>query len=109
MIQKKLLYQTILKHYVKVWIYLLPNMSFYWGDFNAGMERSSTNTFCSNYNLTSTINKSACYKNPGKPTYIDLILTNCPGSFQNSCAIETDLSDFHKNDCHGNKNILSEN
>ena len=41
-------------------------------------------------------NKLTCYKNPDKPTYIDLILTNCPGSFQNSCVIETGLSDFHK-------------
>ena len=31
-----------------------------------------------------------------KPSYIDLILTNCPRSFQNSCAIETGLSNFHK-------------
>ena len=42
------------------------------------------------------INKPTCYKNPDKPTCIDLILTNCPGSFQNSCVIETVLSDFHK-------------
>ena len=27
---------------------------------------------------------------------MDLILTNCPHSFQNSCVIETGLSDFHK-------------
>ena len=25
-------------------------------------------------------NKPTCYKNPDKPTCIDLILTNCPGS-----------------------------
>ena len=42
------------------------------------------------------IYKPTCYKNPDKPTCIDLILTNCPGSFQNSCVIETGLSDFHK-------------
>ena len=42
------------------------------------------------------INKPTCYKNPDKPTCIDLILTNCPRSFQNSCVIETGLSDFHK-------------
>ena len=41
------------------------------------------------------INKPACYKNPGKPSCIDLILTNCPSSFQNSSVIETGLSDFH--------------
>ena len=38
------------------------------GDFNAGMEDSSTKTFCSSYNLTSLINKPSCYKNPDKPT-----------------------------------------
>ena len=42
------------------------------------------------------INKPTSYKNPGKPTCIDLILTNCSGSFQNSCVIQTGLSDFHK-------------
>ena len=42
------------------------------------------------------INKPTCYKNPDKPTCIDLILTNFPGSFQNSCVIQTGLSDFHK-------------
>ena len=65
-------------------------------DFHAGMEDSSIKIFCGNYNLTSMINKSACYKNPDKPTCIDLILANCPGSFQNSCAVETVLPDFHK-------------
>ena len=57
------------------------------GDFNAGMEGSSIKIFCSNFNLTSMINKPTCYKNPDKATCIDLILTNCPGSFQNSCVI----------------------
>ena len=69
---------------------------FFLGDFNAEMEDSSIKTFCSNFNLTSMINKPTCYKNPDKPTCIDLILTNCSGSFQNSCVIGTGLSDFHK-------------
>ena len=60
------------------------------------MEDSSIKIFCSNFNLSSVINKPTCYKNPDKPTCIDLILTNCPGSFQNSSVIETGLSDFHK-------------
>ena len=51
------------------------------GDFNYGMEDTSIKVFCSNYNLTSMINKPTCYKNPDKLTCIDLILTNCPGSF----------------------------
>ena len=60
------------------------------GDFNAGMEDSSIKIFRSNFNLISMINKPTCYKNPDKLTCIDLIL-----KFQNSCVIETGLSDFH--------------
>ena len=66
------------------------------GDFNTGLEDSSLKIFCSNYNLTSIINKPTSYKNPDKLTCVDLILTNCAGSFQNSCVIETGLSDFHE-------------
>ena len=43
------------------------------GDFNAGTEDSSIKTFDSNFDLTSMISKPACYKNPDKPTSIDLI------------------------------------
>ena len=35
-------------------------------------------------------------KNPDKPKCIDLLLTNKNRSFQNSCVIDTGLSDFHK-------------
>ena len=42
------------------------------------------------------VNKATCYKNPNKPTCIDLITTNYPGLFQNSCVVEIALSDFHK-------------
>ena len=66
------------------------------GDFNAGIEDASMKNFCSSYNLRSMINKATCFKNPDKPSCIDLILTNCSRSFQNSCAIETGLSDFDK-------------
>ena len=52
------------------------------GDFNAGVEDSAIKNCCSSYNLTSMLNKPACFKNPR--------------SFKNSCAIETGLSDFHK-------------
>ena len=42
------------------------------------------------------INRPKCFKNPEKPSCIDLNLTNFPRSFQNSSANETGLSDFHK-------------
>ena len=40
------------------------------------------------------INRPTCFKNPEKLSY--LILTSFSRSFQNSCAIERGLSDFHK-------------
>ena len=78
----------------------------YLGDFNAGVEDSSVNNFCSSFNLTSTINKPTCFKKPDKPSCINLILTNCPKSFQNSCDIEAGLSDFHKLMVRVNKDNL---
>ena len=66
------------------------------GDFNARVEDSSVKNFCSSFNLTSMINQPTCFKNPDKPSCIDLILTNCPRGVQISCVIETGLSDFHK-------------
>ena len=48
------------------------------GDFNVGVEDTDIKSFCSSYILTSMVKKVTCYKNPEKPTCIDLILTNCP-------------------------------
>ena len=42
------------------------------------------------------VKKPACFKNPAKPTCIDLIITNKPGMFQNAKTYEIGLSDFHK-------------
>lgn len=42
------------------------------------------------------LNKPTCYNNPNKLSCIDLTLTKHLCSFQNSCAIETELSDFHR-------------
>ena len=65
------------------------------GDFNVGVEDSSVKNFCSSFNFTSMINKPTCFKNPEKPC-IDLILTNYPRIFQNSCVIDIGLSGFYK-------------
>ena len=37
-----------------------------------------------------------CYKNPLKPSSIDLILTNRSRSIENSLTLDTGLSDHHK-------------
>ena len=38
---------------------------------------------------------TTCYKNPDKPTCIDLIFMKCPNYFQKINVFETGLSDFH--------------
>ena len=44
-----------------------------------------------------TLNRGpACFKNPNNPSCIDLFLTNRQQCFQQTCAIETGISDFHK-------------
>ena len=48
------------------------------------------------YKLKKLIKVLTCFKNPERPTSIDEMLTNSNRSFQNSCAIEMGLSDFHK-------------
>ena len=65
-------------------------------DFNVSIDNSYMAGFCDTYYLRSLITEPTCYKNPENPTCIDLILTNHPLSFQNSCVLETGLSDFHK-------------
>ena len=66
------------------------------GDLNISMEDNNMRHFCKSYNLKSLIKVQTCYKNPESPSCIDLILSNKPRNFQNSCLIETSLSDFHK-------------
>ena len=66
------------------------------GDLNAGIEETTMKSFCESYNLIDLIKQPTCFKNPEKPSCIDLILTNRPKSFQSTCVIETGLSDFHR-------------
>ena len=66
------------------------------GDFNSETEENDMKEFCDSYNLKNLIKEPTCYKNPLKPSKIDLMLTNKNRSFQNSQTIETGLSDFHK-------------
>ena len=65
------------------------------GDFNAEPEEESIVEFLKLYNLKNLVKQNTCSKNPDKPTFIDLILTNCPHSFQNTDTFNTGLSDFH--------------
>ena len=51
---------------------------------------------CDIYHLKNLVSVPTCYKNPFKPSCIDLFLKNCSRSFQDTQVIETGLSDFHK-------------
>ena len=66
------------------------------GDFNACVDDEALMTFCKSYSFNSLIKLPSCFINPKSPTYIDLMLTNKPHSFQTKCVIETGLSDFHR-------------
>ena len=65
------------------------------GDFNVETKEPCMQSFLELYGLRNLISERTCYKNPGKFSSIDLILTNSSLSFQNSCAIGTGLSNFH--------------
>ena len=65
------------------------------GDFIMDVEEPHMKTFCENYSLQNLIKQPIRYKNPSRPTCIDLMLTNVPRSFQSTCVIETGLPDFH--------------
>ena len=52
--------------------------------------------FCESYRFKSLIKDPTCFENLENLSCINLILANSPHTFQNSCVIETGLSDFHK-------------
>ena len=66
------------------------------GDFSSEMVESAVENFCGTYHLHNLIKDPTCFKNPDKPSCIDLLLTNFPKSFLKSQTLETGLSDFHK-------------
>lgn len=66
------------------------------GDFNAEPTENAMEEFMKVYNLKNLIKGPTCYKNPVKPSCIDLMLTNRSKSFHSSRIVETGLSDFHK-------------
>ena len=59
-------------------------------------EEAKMSEFLKMYSLKNLVSQKTCFKNPENPSCIDLILTNCSRSFQNTGVFETGLSDFHK-------------
>ena len=56
----------------------------------------SIESFCESHRFKSLTKDLTCSKNAENLSCIDLILTNSPYSFQNSCIAETISSDFYK-------------
>ena len=46
--------------------------------------------------MKNIVKQKTCFKNPDRPSCIDLILTNSSKSFQDIFTVETGLSAFHK-------------
>ena len=93
-----------LKHLIKYHLLQIKNaIDFYsksyenimlTGDFNAEISDSHMDSFCGIYHFKSLIKEPTCYKNPEKPTCIDLVLTNTPRLFQARLTL-IGLTDFH--------------
>ena len=52
------------------------------GDLNAEPTEAAVSDFCEIYNLKHLIKDKTCFKNPTKPTCIDLMIKNRPKCFQ---------------------------
>ena len=64
------------------------------GDFNAEPLDTALFYFCETYDLKNIVKDKTCFKNPSKPSCIDLIIKKKPKSSRISMVIETELSDF---------------
>ena len=67
------------------------------GDLNIESSDQVLNDFCNVHNLFKLVKELTCFKNSYNSSSIELFLTNCPRSFQNTVTIETAIiSEFHK-------------
>ena len=71
-------------------------ISSYWVISTINQKKKNRSNFLNTYNLKNIVKQKTCFKNPDRPTCIDLILTNSSRTFQDTYAVETGLSDFHK-------------
>ena len=66
------------------------------GDFNAEPSENAVIEFCKVYRLKNLVKRAMCYKNPEKPSCIDLILTNRPRSFLDVTFLKLGFQTFIK-------------
>jgi hypothetical protein len=65
-------------------------------DFNTEEDDIYWSEFLFEYNAKNLVKQKTCFKSIDNPSCIDLFLTNCHQSFQNTTTVSTGLSDFHK-------------
>ena len=65
-------------------------------DFNAEDDEPCLSNFLYQHDLYNLVKVGTCFKNSSKPTCIDLFLTTKNTHFQNTVAVCSGLSDFHK-------------
>ena len=65
-------------------------------DFNAEESEPCRSEFLFKMNAKNIVKEPTCFKSLSNPSFIDLIITNSFSNFQNTRAISTGLSDFHK-------------
>ena len=71
------------------------------GDFNAEEGEADMENVMELYDLGNLIKEKTCFKSVENPSCVDLFLTNCVRSFQNTKVISTGISDMilsYKND-----------
>ena len=66
------------------------------GDFNAEHDEPCLSNFLYQYDLYNLVKAGTCFKSSSKPTFIDLFLTVKNTHFQNTVAVCSGLTDFHK-------------
>ena len=75
------------------------------GDINAEPTEATVSDFCKIYNLKHLIKDKTCFKNPTKPTCIDLIVTNKPKCFQDT-GYWNRVIRFSQDKCYSCENAL---
>ena len=65
-------------------------------DFNTETSGPPIDSFVYEHELHNLVKEKTCFKSVFNPSCIDLILTNNAMAFQNTTAVFTGLSDFHK-------------
>ena len=64
------------------------------GDLNMVPENKKLQTFLDSYSIENLIKEPTCFK--GKPSLIDVMITNHKNYFKSTCLVDTGISDFHK-------------